>query len=48
MAVDHRFAYLTDEQGRNFQVLQHDADGDPVDWDEAATHVAFDAAQAGV
>lgn len=39
--VDERFAFITDAQGRKFQVLRYETleSGEivPVDWDEAAT-----------
>lgn len=38
--IDERFAYLTDAQGRKFQVLNEDG----TDWDEAATYAAYRAA----
>lgn len=37
--VDERFAYITDAEGTKWQVLRRDPEtGEPVDWDEAATH----------
>lgn len=35
--IDEKFAYITDESGRKYQVLLLDETGAPVDWDEAAT-----------
>ena len=40
MTVDERYAYLTDAQGRKFQVLNQDG----TDWDEEATAAAYLAA----
>ena len=42
--IDPRFAYITTAEGRRWQVLRHDPDtGEPVDWDEAATHELIEA-----
>lgn len=40
--IDEHFAYLTGPDGRRFQVLVRDAQGEAVDWDEAATHAMYD------
>jgi hypothetical protein len=40
--VDERFAYITDEDGKKYQVLKYETDEEtgeriPVDWDEEET-----------
>jgi hypothetical protein len=42
MAIDTRFAFITREEGQQFQVLRYALDPEtdelvPVDWDEEAT-----------
>jgi hypothetical protein len=43
--IDERFGYITDAQGRRFQVLIFDEHGNPIEWDEAATYAAYNQAQ---
>lgn len=35
--IDERFAHITHTDGRKFQVLKYDENGNPIDWDETAT-----------
>ena len=42
--IDERFAYITLEDGRKFQVLLFDEEGNPIDWDEPATKALMEQA----
>ena len=41
--IDTRFAHITDAAGVPWQVLKHDENGEPYDWDEAATAALIEA-----
>ncbi|MCA3696249.1 hypothetical protein [Aquidulcibacter sp.] len=40
--IDQRFAHITDANGTKWQVLKYDENGEPYDWDEAATAALID------
>jgi hypothetical protein len=43
--VNECFAHITTDDGEKYQVLRHDAAGEPVDWDEEATDALVRAAR---
>jgi hypothetical protein len=41
--INQNIAHLKHPDGTLFQVLINDEEGNPIDWDEAATHQAYQA-----